>query len=444
MPFGVKTDPALKTEIDFDSIYQDAITAAACRAEVAVLRADEEKLGGFIHASMYERLLLSEIAIVDLTMANPNVLYELGIRHAARPRSTVLIYWAGGNLPFDVRPLRAISYALDAGRLPADEAKRLTDTLVDRLNAAKHDRETVDSPLFQLIPSLQGIELPHEVTESFRDRARRINSLRVGIDAAKERGDQAASALCDLAAQLRPFDGAPIELLVDLVLAYRDVAAWDHMVTLIEVLPQDLRLHQTVQEQLALALNRRNADGDRQRAIGILRSLVSTHGENPETCGLLGRVYKDLYFASHAGLATTAAQGFLDEAIKWYRQGFEADPRDYYPGINAATLLLERGAEDDRRAIADLLPVVAFAVARRGGLQAEDYWGIATIMEVGVHRMDHDLVRRAAQRIAVVKRFDWMLETTQRNIVAIEAAQRRHGLDETAAALAIQLLGELR
>ena len=327
MPFGVKTDPALKTEIDFDSIYQDAITVAACRAEVDVLRADEEKLGGFIHAPMYERLLLSEIAIVDLTMANPNVLYELGIRHAARPRSTVLIYWAGGNLPFDVRPLRAIPYTLDAGRLPADEAKRLTDTLVDRLNAAKHDRETVDSPLFQLIPSLQGIELPHEVTESFRDRARRINSLRLGIDAAKERGDQAASVLCGLEAQLRPFDGAPIELLVDLVLAYRDVAAWDHMVTLIEALHQDPRLHQTVQEQLALALNRRNADGDRLRAIGILRSLVSTHGENPETCGLLGRVYKDLYFSDWIQKEIEIANGYHKPVVGIYPRGQELAPK---------------------------------------------------------------------------------------------------------------------
>lgn len=444
MPFGTKTDPPTNTEIDFDSIYNDVIKPAACQAQVDVLRADEEKLGGFIHAPMYERLLLSEIAIVDLTMANPNVLYELGIRHAARPRSTVLMYCRGAHLPFDVHPLRAIPYTLHVGRLSTDEAKRLTDVLVERLNAAKYDRETVDSPLFRLLPNLPGIDLPHEVTESFRDRARRINSIRDSIDTAKQRGHQAASALLELEAQLRPFEGAPLELMLDLMLAYRDVSAWDHMVNLIEALPHGLRLHQTVQEQLAFALNRRNADGDRQGALRILRSVISTYGQNPETCGLLGRVYKDLYFAQRPGPPTPATQGFLDEAIRWYRLGFDADPRDYYPGINAVTLMLERWAEDDRRAIADLLPVIAFAVARRGGLQSDDYWDIATVMEVAVHRTDHDLVLRAAQRIAVVKKFGWMLETTQRNIAVIDAAQRRHGLDASVATRATQLLGDLR
>ncbi len=36
---------------------------------------------------MYERLMLCESAVADVTGANPNVYYELGIRHAMRPRS---------------------------------------------------------------------------------------------------------------------------------------------------------------------------------------------------------------------------------------------------------------------------------------------------------------------------------------------------------------------
>jgi hypothetical protein len=49
---------------------------------------------------MYERLLLAEIVMADLTFANANVFYELGIRHAARPRSTILIFAAIGTLPW--------------------------------------------------------------------------------------------------------------------------------------------------------------------------------------------------------------------------------------------------------------------------------------------------------------------------------------------------------
>jgi len=51
-----------------------------------VIRADEERGGGIIHKPMYERLLLAEIVIADLTFASANVFSELGVRHAARPR----------------------------------------------------------------------------------------------------------------------------------------------------------------------------------------------------------------------------------------------------------------------------------------------------------------------------------------------------------------------
>ena len=66
---------------------------------------------------MYERLILCEYAVADLTTANANVFYELGLRHAVRKWSTLLIFAEGGSqLPFDVAPLRAMPYKLTPGR----------------------------------------------------------------------------------------------------------------------------------------------------------------------------------------------------------------------------------------------------------------------------------------------------------------------------------------
>ena len=114
MPFGSKPDPSGGPNINFDRIYKEAIKPGVEDAGMFPVRADEEKLGGIIHRQMFERLLVCEFAVADLTTSNPNVLYELGIRHAARPRTTLTIYAASSPLPFDVNLLRTQPYQLEA------------------------------------------------------------------------------------------------------------------------------------------------------------------------------------------------------------------------------------------------------------------------------------------------------------------------------------------
>ena|SRR5215831_4122497 len=108
MPFGIKKDPVTSAEINFDFIYQQAIRPAIGAAEMEPIRADEERIGGIIHKPMFERLLLCDFAIADLTTGNPNVYCELGVRHAARPMTTLAIFAEYQNLPFDLNLLRAL------------------------------------------------------------------------------------------------------------------------------------------------------------------------------------------------------------------------------------------------------------------------------------------------------------------------------------------------
>jgi len=55
--------------------------------------------GAIIHKPMFERLVLCEYAVADLTIANANVFYELGIRHSVRTWSTVLILQVAADYP---------------------------------------------------------------------------------------------------------------------------------------------------------------------------------------------------------------------------------------------------------------------------------------------------------------------------------------------------------
>jgi hypothetical protein len=40
---------------------------------------------------MYALLIRADLVIADITTFNPNAIYELGIRHAAKPFSTIVM-----------------------------------------------------------------------------------------------------------------------------------------------------------------------------------------------------------------------------------------------------------------------------------------------------------------------------------------------------------------
>src|SRR5215831_15253235 len=155
MPFGKKLDPAGGGEINFDFIYSEAIQPGLEDAGLDVVRADAEIQGGIIHKAMFERLLLSEFAVADLSTANPNVFYELGVRHASRPHTTVTLIASHQLVPFDLASVRALPYRFGPGNAFGDaQARELRTSLGDtmkRLIAAGRESPLTDSPLFHLL-----------------------------------------------------------------------------------------------------------------------------------------------------------------------------------------------------------------------------------------------------------------------------------------------------
>jgi hypothetical protein len=418
MPFGKKLDPTARVEIDFDDIYTRAIKPAAESAKLEVIRADEEIDGGLIHLGMFERLLLAEIVVADLTSLNANVFYELGIRHAARPRTTIPIFARITRLPFDQQPIRAVPYDLEGGALGGDEADRLKGELTTRLERASDETERHDSPLFQLVKDYRGIELAHEATESFRDRVREVAEIRDRISSLRGKADQ-LTALREIEEELQPFSQAPAELLVDLLLAYRSVEAWDNVVRFVEALPGTIRDHATVREQLAQALGRRNQGDDRQRAASVLIAVQATFGPSAETSGLLGGIYKRQYEDWLDQGRDMDAAAALDAAIAAYADGVDADPRDAYPGINLVTLLTRRDSPGDRDRVEEIAPVVAFALSRRRAEQSNDYWDVATALELAALQGTWPVAQRCQGRLSLVDSEPWMFKTTADNLQII-------------------------
>lgn len=101
MPFG-KKKLADGTEVDCDDIYKRLLEPAIVASGLKPHRADADRRGGSIHLDMFQDLLLAEFVVADLTMDNPNVWYEIGVRHALRAGGTVMTYAVRDRLPFDI------------------------------------------------------------------------------------------------------------------------------------------------------------------------------------------------------------------------------------------------------------------------------------------------------------------------------------------------------
>jgi hypothetical protein len=414
MPFGKKPDSA-NLLIDFDAVYHDVIAPAIRDAGLEPLRADEEVVGGIIHKPLFERLVLCDYAVADLTTANANVFYELGVRHGVKPHSTVLMFGGASRLPFDVALLRALPYSIGADGLP-DKVADARAGLTKLLRAAR-DTPDKDSPLYQLLDDYPNIA--REKTDVFRDQVRIAESIKQRLAAARKQGIDAVRAM---EAELTPLAQQDTGVVIDLFLSYRAVKGWKEMVGLVERMPDPVSSTVMVQEQLALALNRA---GRGDEAEGVLTGLIRRKGASSETYGILGRVYKDRWEAAVKAGETFAARGLLDRAIDAYLKGFQADWRDAYPGVNAVTLMEVRELPDPRRE--ELLPVVRYAVRRRVENGTPDYWDHATLLELAVLAGDEAAASDALGAALAAVRESWEPETTARNLRLIHEARERRG-----------------
>ena len=427
MPFGQKRD-ITGTIINFDSIYKALIAPSIEEAGLQPLRADEEVAGGIIHKPMFERLILCEYAVADLTTANANVFYELGVRHAVRPWSTVLIYAQSSvRLPFDLSLMRALPYSINLeGGIEDDHNTGSTKAeLVKRIKQAKEAQSAAtDSPLFQLVEGYPNID--HIKTDVFRDQVVYSAQMKQKLAVARKKGIDAIRALEKQ--ELGNIRDLEAGVIVDLFLSYRAVKGWQNMINLVDRMPPPLAATAMIQEQLALALNRQASEEKepdrttlREKAEKVLLNLSKKRGPHPETYAILGRIYKDQWEEAIKAGDDLAAPGFLKKAIGAYLSGFEADWRDAYPGINAVTLMEIKNPPDPRRN--ELLPVVTYAVERKIASSKPDYWDYATRLELAVLRKDEDLAKSALSDALASIREPFEPETTARNLRIIREAR---------------------
>jgi O-acetyl-ADP-ribose deacetylase (regulator of RNase III) len=144
MPFGERMD-ADGILINFDDVYQELFVEPAESLGFDVIRCDEIARAGSIHKDMFMHIAMDDLVLVDITTANPNVFYELGVRHALKPSITVLTKHRGTKVPFNIQGQRVIEYPSETGRWATSRAE-VRNFIVNGLR----ENET-DSPIFTVL-----------------------------------------------------------------------------------------------------------------------------------------------------------------------------------------------------------------------------------------------------------------------------------------------------
>ena len=104
MGFGEKVDYKTNRTLDLDKTYH-IIRKAVEQAGLECIRADDIVHSGVIDKPMYQNLLSADVAIADLSTSNENAIYELGVRHALRPHTTIVLAEKQFGFPFDLNHL---------------------------------------------------------------------------------------------------------------------------------------------------------------------------------------------------------------------------------------------------------------------------------------------------------------------------------------------------
>lgn len=147
MQFGKKGTEEWNVRRD---LFEDVIKRAVEESVegFTCVRADDIDSTGSIPADVIDCTANARIVIADLSDHNPNVMYELGIRHSFR-HGTVLMAREGTLLPFDTNTERTVFYST-ATQQDREHARKELSRFLKRL---REKSDISDSPVIRVVGS---------------------------------------------------------------------------------------------------------------------------------------------------------------------------------------------------------------------------------------------------------------------------------------------------
>jgi tetratricopeptide (TPR) repeat protein len=138
----------------YRTLYEEWIKPIPEAKGYGVVRADDIQRSGLITQDVILGLARADVVIADLTDLNPNVFYELGVRHALRGQGTIMLLdeTRTQDVPFDISPYRVIKFTSDMYGLSNLRKKLMA--YIDGLPDEATVEASRDNPVHDSIPSL--------------------------------------------------------------------------------------------------------------------------------------------------------------------------------------------------------------------------------------------------------------------------------------------------
>jgi tetratricopeptide (TPR) repeat protein len=398
MGFGKKTDFPTGRVLDLDKSYRTIIQPAAIAVGLDCKRADDVIHSGIIDVPMYRQLLTADVVVADLSTYNCNAFYELGVRHALRPYTTITIAEDKMVYPFDINHIAVRKYHHLGEGIDYEEVERMRTELQKAIEIIASNPVS-DSPVYAFLENLK----PPMVEKSAAARA--------------------------LAATLAPSGTADsVSVYMDVVNDAFESSDFVMAKSVLEKIRKMIPLEPYILQKLALATYKCELPNPKEAleaARTILAQLNPEISTDTETLGLWGAIHKRMW-----DLSQDRTQ--LDTAIFAYEKGFYLK-NDSYNGVNLAYLLNLRAslAVDRVEAIADFvlaqrtrrrIVTICESLLEKKNLPGETYWTLATLAEAWFGLGDQakaDSYLNQAEAL-IPPPAGWMTESTTQQLKRLE------------------------
>ncbi|XP_061035417.1 mitogen-activated protein kinase kinase kinase 15 [Eubalaena glacialis] len=404
----------------------------ACEAEGAHLTSVPFGKLDFGETAVLDAFYDADVAVVDMSDVSrqPSLFYHLGVRESFDMANNVILYHdtdadtalslkdivtqkntaSSGNyyfIPYIMTPCAdCFCCESDAQRRASEYMQPNWDTILGPLCVPLVDRFT------SLLKDIH-------VTSCAYYKEALLNDIRRARE--KYQGDELAKELARIKLRMDNTEVLTSDIVINLLLSYRDIQDYDAMVKLVETLEMlptsDLADQHNIKFHYAFALNRRNSTGDREKALQVmLQVLQSCDHPAPDMFCLCGRIYKDIFLDSDC-----KDDASRDNAIEWYCKGFELQP-SLYSGINLAVLLIVAGQQFETSMELRKIGVrLNSLLGRKGSLEKmNNYWDVGQFFNVSMLANDVGKAVQAAERLFKLKPPVWYLRSLVQNLLLIQ------------------------